>query len=203
MRFSANGYARLNEKLAPDLCVLEGGYAVETALPYVNTGIIQAMAGLDYSHVREPDFVPGRFVQSSEMKHEIEHTVSQVQKIWEQRDEMVEEALESLGDFYRRKRRVFYDTDMINENQEEVVRLCPDCPGYMTIMTSAQRGYGILNSAFCVTIPRGACPSCREDAAEEYAEHLDDKRVGYVLMQDKDRDRFKFYNNGTRTEKGY
>jgi len=116
---------------------------------------------------------------------------------------MVEEALESLGDFYRRKRRVFYDTDMINENQEEVVRLCPDCSGYMTIMTSAQRGYGILNSAFCVTIPRGACPSCREDAAEEYAEHLDDKRVGYVLMQDKDRDRFKFYNNGTRTEKGY
>jgi len=73
----------------------------------------------------------------------------------------------------------------------------------MTIMTSAQRGYGILNSAFCVSIPRGACPSCREDAAEEYAEHLDDKRVGYVLMQDKDRDRFKFYNNGTRTEKGY
>jgi len=48
MRFSANGYARLNEKLAPDLCSWRAAMR-ETALPYVNTGIIQAMAGLDYS----------------------------------------------------------------------------------------------------------------------------------------------------------
>ncbi len=93
MRFSANGYARLNEKLAPDICVLEGGYAVETALPYVNTGIIQAMAGLDYSHVKEPDYVPGRFVQTDQMKREIETTVAQVQKIWDERDELVKDAL--------------------------------------------------------------------------------------------------------------
>jgi DNA-binding transcriptional regulator GbsR (MarR family) len=72
---------------------------------------------------------------------------------------------------------------------------------YMTITTSAQRGYGILNSAFYVSIFRGACSSCREDTQEEYAEHLDDRRIGYVLMQDKDRDKFKFYNNMTRTEK--
>ena len=98
MRFSANGYARLNEKLAPDICVLEGGYAVETALPYVNTGIIQAMANLDYSHVREPDFVPGRFVQTEQMKREIEVTVSQVQKIWDERDELVKESLAGQGD---------------------------------------------------------------------------------------------------------
>ena len=164
MRFSANGYARLNEKLAPDICVLEGGYAVETALPYVNTGIIQAMAGLDYSHVKEPDYVPGRFVQTDEMWHEIKKTVGQVQKIWDDQDELVKDALQGLGDFYRRKKRVFYDTDMINESQEEVVRLCPNCAGYMTISSSAQRGYGILNTAFCVSLPRGACSSCREDA---------------------------------------
>jgi acetoin utilization deacetylase AcuC-like enzyme len=46
MRFSAQGYAKLNEKLAPDMAVLEGGYAIQSALPYVNTGIILAMAGL-------------------------------------------------------------------------------------------------------------------------------------------------------------
>ena len=36
MRFSANGYARLNEKLAPDLCVLEGGYEAwaKAGLPF-------------------------------------------------------------------------------------------------------------------------------------------------------------------------
>ena len=61
---------------------------------------------------------------------------------------------------------------MINESQEETVRLCPHCAGYMTISTQAQRGYGILNSAFCVSIPRGACSSCREDAKEEYEEHV-------------------------------
>jgi hypothetical protein len=203
MRFSANGYARLNEKLAPDICVLEGGYAVETALPYVNTGIIQAMAGLDYSHVKEPDYVPGRFVQTDEMWHEIKKTVGQVQKIWDDRDELVKDALQGLGDFYRRKKRVFYDTDMINEDQEEVVRLCPNCAGFITISSQAQRGYGVLNTAFCVSLPRGVCSSCREDAKEEYEEHVDDRRIGYVYMQDKDRDKFKFCNNMTHTQKGY
>ncbi|MCX6675275.1 MAG: histone deacetylase [Methanothrix sp.] len=203
MRFSTNGYARLNEKLAPDLCVLEGGYAVETALPYVNTGIIQAMAGLDYSHVREPDFVPGRFVQSAEMVQEIESTVAQVQKIWDDRDELVENALSELGDFYKRRKRVFYDTDMINESQEEAVRICPDCAGYVTIASTAQRGYGILNSAFCVSIPRAACSSCRQDAKEEFEEHVDDKRIGFVYLQDKDRDTYTAYNNATRNRKNY
>jgi len=203
MRFSAQGYARLNEKLSPDLCVLEGGYAIESALPYVNTGIIQAMAGLDYSHVREPDFVPGRFVQSQEMKREIEGTVRQLQTIWEERDSLVENALAELGDFYRRRKRIFYDTDMINESQEEAVRICPDCAGYMTIASTAQRGYGILNSAYCVSLPRGACSSCREDAREEYEEHVGDRKFGYVYLQDKDRDTFRSFNNMTRTQKNY
>ena len=203
MRFTANGYARLNEKLAPDLCVLEGGYAVETALPYVNTAIIQAMAGLDYSHVREPDFVPGRFAQSKEMVRTIESTVAQVQKIWNNRDSMVEDTLAGLGDIYRRHKRIFYDTDMINESQEETVKICENCAGYITIASTAQRGYGLLNSAFCVSIPRHACSCCREDAIEEYEEHIEDIRIGYVYLQDKDRDIFKSYDNMTRTQKSY
>ena len=35
---------------------MEGGYSIETALPYVNMGIIMAMAGLDYSNLYEPDY---------------------------------------------------------------------------------------------------------------------------------------------------
>ncbi len=38
MRFSAQGYARLNELLKPDIAVLEGGYSIQGALPYVNPG---------------------------------------------------------------------------------------------------------------------------------------------------------------------
>ena len=53
MNFTAQGYAVLNEKLNPYIAVLEGGYSIEGALPYVNLGIILAMAGLDYSNVHE------------------------------------------------------------------------------------------------------------------------------------------------------
>ncbi|MBR5791457.1 MAG: histone deacetylase, partial [Phascolarctobacterium sp.] len=54
MAVTAQGYARLADKLQADIAVLEGGYSVESALPYVNTGIILAMAGMDYSKVLEP-----------------------------------------------------------------------------------------------------------------------------------------------------
>lgn len=203
MRFSANGYARLNEKLAPDLCVLEGGYAIETALPYVNTGIIQAMAGLDYSHVREPDYLPGKFVQSAEMKREIEATIGQLQEIWDNRDRLVEDALAENGQFYRRRKRIFYDTDMISESQEETVRLCDECHGYMTIASQAQRGYGILNSAFCVSLPRNACSSCRDDAKEEFEEHKEDSKFNYVYLQDKQKDTYHSYETRTRNQRDY
>ena len=55
MQVTAQGYARLADKLKADIAVLEGGYSIESALPYVNTGIILAMAGMDYSKVVEPD----------------------------------------------------------------------------------------------------------------------------------------------------
>jgi len=58
MNFTAFGYARLTDLLAPDIVVLEGGYSIEGALPYVNVGILLALAGLDYSAVREPDWDP-------------------------------------------------------------------------------------------------------------------------------------------------
>jgi acetoin utilization deacetylase AcuC-like enzyme len=49
MNFCAQGYAALTEILQPDIAVLEGGYSIEGALPYVNVGIILAMAGIDYA----------------------------------------------------------------------------------------------------------------------------------------------------------
>ena len=90
MRFSSQGYAKLNEKLAPDMAVLEGGYAIQTALPYVNTGIILAMAGLDYSCVREPDFKPGMFVQAARDRKTLEETVAAQLENWNNRDRLVE-----------------------------------------------------------------------------------------------------------------
>ena len=72
MRFSAQGYATLNDRLSPDIAVLEGGYSIEKALPYVNVGIILAMAGMDYSHVKEPDYDPLSIQESDDMLRRIE-----------------------------------------------------------------------------------------------------------------------------------
>ncbi|MFQ9012129.1 MAG: histone deacetylase, partial [Veillonella atypica] len=47
MNVTAKGYAVLVDLLQADVAVLEGGYSVQEALPYVNTGIILSMAGLD------------------------------------------------------------------------------------------------------------------------------------------------------------
>ncbi|WP_330217187.1 histone deacetylase family protein [Archaeoglobus sulfaticallidus] len=63
LALTARGYAeimreavRLSEKYCDGriVAVLEGGYSVESALPYTNLGIISAMAGLDISCIREP-----------------------------------------------------------------------------------------------------------------------------------------------------
>ncbi|HET58050.1 MAG TPA: histone deacetylase, partial [Deltaproteobacteria bacterium] len=63
MNFTARGYAILTDRLKPHIAVLEGGYSVETALPYINVGIILAMAGIDYSFVKEPDYNPAALRQ--------------------------------------------------------------------------------------------------------------------------------------------
>ena len=83
MSFSARGYAELTHRLQADIAVLEGGYSIEGALPYINVGIILALAGLDYGKVREPDYQPEKIRQSRETTEHIERVVSQVLEYWE------------------------------------------------------------------------------------------------------------------------
>ncbi|MBN1432936.1 MAG: histone deacetylase [Methanomicrobiaceae archaeon] len=63
LALTARGYADMMSEavaLSDKLCngrltaVLEGGYGVEGALPYVNLAIIASLAGLDLSGIREP-----------------------------------------------------------------------------------------------------------------------------------------------------
>ncbi len=82
MSFSAQGYAILNDRLSPDIAVLEGGYSIESALPYVNVGIILAMAGIDYSHVTEPDYNPEAIRQTPQTSRNIEQQVSHIYNLW-------------------------------------------------------------------------------------------------------------------------
>lgn len=202
MRFSAQGYAKLNEKLSPDMAVLEGGYAIQSALPYVNTGIILAMAGLDYSCVREPDYKPDMFIQASRDRLVLEEIVESQFENWKNRDKLVEAEVAKYGDFYRRKKQIFYDTDMIQELQEETIRMCPECHGYVTIDSQAHSHIS-GSRIFGISIPIYACDRCQAEAREEYRKRLSSPAYSYVYLQDKKADEYIAYNSRTKKETSY
>jgi acetoin utilization deacetylase AcuC-like enzyme len=184
MRFTAQGYALLNDKLSPDIAVLEGGYSIENALPYVNVGIILAMAGLDYSHVREPDFNPDIIKQSDEVRRYIEQESANIYRLWQNRKAMKKNLVGNVR-YSKRRKNIYYDTDGIRENQEETVRICDDCGGLVMIDSVADTG----NRIFAVIIPRMSCPDCRQHGEEIYA--LTNKReYNHIYFQDKDKDIF-------------
>jgi acetoin utilization deacetylase AcuC-like enzyme len=184
MRFSAQGYATLNDRLSPDIAVLEGGYSIEKALPYVNVGIILAMAGMDYSHVKEPDYDPLSLRESDEILRKIEKDAAEIFRMWKKRDTL---KAKLVGDaqYIRRRKSIFYDTDGISEQQEETVRICEDCGGLVTIDSMADTGVRI----FAVIVPGQNCPACRQ-AGEEVFEKTGKGKYQQVFFQDRDRDFF-------------
>lgn len=181
MSFTAGGYARLNEMLSPHICVLEGGYSIEAALPYVNTGIILALAGVDYSYIREPDLNPARIKEDPRIIDYIKRLTDTLLDLWNSRDNYEVKGEEIV----RRSRNIFYDTDGISENQQESVRVCKNCSGTYKIDSSASTGYHIL----AVHIPWGACPRCREQGLAWF-EKPGRNNYSAVYLQDMDNDEY-------------
>ncbi|MBN2284355.1 MAG: histone deacetylase [Deltaproteobacteria bacterium] len=182
MNFTAQGYAILNEKLSPHIAVLEGGYSIESALPYVNAGIILAMAGIDYSSVMEPDYDPEAIRQSPQITRYIEQEVKEIYQLWKDRGTKKAEITEGAG-YLRRRRGIYYDTDNIEEDQIETIRICEDCGGLLTIDSRASTG----NRVFAVIIPGQSCPACRKKG-EQFFESIDRGTYDHVYFQDRDRD---------------
>jgi hypothetical protein len=164
MNFSAHGYAELTRLLKADIAVLEGGYSIEGALPYVNTGIVLAMAGLDYSRLTEPDYEPENLRQSDETNRWIEETCKNVLNVWRHREALTEQ-IRSKPDCNRRSRSIYYDTDNIQELQDETVTICDHCAGALRIDSKAGGGSHIL----AVHIPVNACAGCRDQGYQWYA----------------------------------
>jgi acetoin utilization deacetylase AcuC-like enzyme len=185
MRFSAHGYALLNDRLSPHIAVLEGGYSIEKALPYVNTGIILAMAGLDYDSVREPDYHAEALRQSDELTRKIERDVGEIYRLWKNRHSLKKQLVKDAR-YARRRKAIYYDTDGISEHQEETVRVCEDCGGLVLIDSQADTG----NRIYAVIIPHRACPACRRDGEEFYAK-IPVQQYSRVYLQDRDRDDFQ------------
>lgn len=183
MNFTAQGYARLNRNLNPDICVLEGGYAIEGALPYTNLGIILAMAGMDTSHVREPDYVPERFIQSAEMNRYIEDICDQAAALFADREKMKQE--------YRgqqsvvQKRQIFYDTTGFQVSETRVYHLCDHCPGYSEVLAEGQHQHihGFSLGFSC-------CSRCQVKAKDSFAATKKESGT-FIVLQDRVADIFE------------
>jgi acetoin utilization deacetylase AcuC-like enzyme len=185
MNFCAQGYAKLTDKLRPDIAVLEGGYSIEGALPYVNVGIILALAGIDYSWVREPDYDPEEIRQSDEVGRLISTTCEQ---ILEHRQQCTGRREKYLGgkEFLERSKTVFYDTDNIIEEQKEMVRVCRECAGVIKVDSYADTGYHLLG----ICVPRKACSTCKQ-IGMQWFEEGNVKRYNLVCLQDRITDEYQ------------
>ncbi len=194
MNVTARGYGRINELLNPDLAVLQGGYAIESALPYVNLAVILAMAGLDYSRVVEPDLKDSTQPDfSAEASDSLKKTVEKLQQKWQKRQQTITgQEFSRQGEFFHREKSIHYDTDNIREKQQEDVRICDSCPGYIEIVSRASSGAFSRRRIKAFSLPHRCCADCRQEAEKKYQqlEQAENHSFDYVYWQDKDKANF-------------
>ena len=183
MNFTAQGYAELNHRLNPHVAVLEGGYSIEGALPYINLGIILAMAGMDYSKVREPDYDKEKLRQSKDITEYIKNVSQKVYSLWKSKDDLYIKNIKG-HDYIQSQRRIYYDTDGIMENQSQNFKVCDKCSGLDTIDSRSDSRYHI----FAITIPRNACSTCIDQGYRLYKNTS--KNYSNVYLQDRANDEF-------------
>ncbi len=184
MNFSAQGYADLTRILKADIAVLEGGYSIEGALPYVNVGIILAMAGIDYSGVTEPDYNEKALSQSGKVTETIHEISRKVLENWKMRDDFRKRF---VGDntYISRNRHIHYDTDGIAETQDETIRICDNCGGVIKTDSSSVKG-----KISAIHIPVSSCNTCAEEGYQWY-EEADKKSFNKICLQDRKTDSYQ------------
>ncbi|TGE31263.1 histone deacetylase [Desulfosporosinus sp. Sb-LF] len=180
MNLTAGGYGRITELLQPDLAVLEGGYSIEGALPYVNLAILLALAGEDYYHVREPQKLDRSVLTLSSIKPYIEGLKNQHQTInphWTIQNKY----FFPKGDWIYIPHSVYYDTEGFQEIRHDYIRQCSYCGGTVYIESSRSSFPG---KSILVRIPFMACSEC-EQAGYELWDHLQHQRedADYGLLQ--------------------
>ncbi len=184
MNFTAQGYAILNERLNPDLAVLEGGYSIESALPYINMGIILAMAGLDYSQVLEPDYDPEQLKQDPSITAHIKQLSKDIYALWQNKEALAKEHFQGKTEV-KREQQIYYDTAGVMEHQVQTFNLCANCASFNTIDSHNDTGTHIL----AITIPRKACQSCIDKAYATYNASSQDTYT-HIYLQDRVNDKY-------------
>ena len=165
MNVTAKGYAELVDLLQADIAVLEGGYSVQEALPYVNTGIILSMAGLDYSRVIEPNYVEQH--QSADVTRYIDDLILKWKDQWARLEEIARDELIGHKDSWVRDYSVYYDESGVQEERRETVRLYPDKIGWHSIESYGNYGPYAKQSVYAMFIPWQADDATREEAFTE------------------------------------
>ncbi|BDV01980.1 histone deacetylase [Thermodesulfomicrobium sp. WS] len=185
MNFTAQGYARLTELLGPHIAVLEGGYAIKGALPYVNLGIALALAGVDYSAVREPDLDPERIREHQSTLDYIKALCDHLPQVYFEPTQR--EEVEREGRFFVRRRSIFYDTDGITENQIERLRDCPYCPGWLHVESASDR----VPKSLGIHVPIQGCDNCVDEADALFRKAQADSSFAHVQLIDRVRKRIR------------
>jgi acetoin utilization deacetylase AcuC-like enzyme len=167
MNLTANGYGRITELLQPDLAVLEGGYSIEGALPYVNLAILLALAGEDYHHVREPKKLERPVLSLATLKPYLKELKKQQETI-KPSFTTQSKAFFPKGTWIYSTRSVYYDTEGFQETRHDYVRECGHCAGTVYIESSRLSS---PKKSILVRIPFQACEDC-EQAGYDLWDHL-------------------------------
>jgi len=186
MNLTAGGYGRITELLQPDLAVLEGGYSIEGALPYVNLAILLALAGEDYRHVREPQKLERPVLTLGMIKPYIQELKKQHQMI-KPNFTIQNKAFFPKGNWIYSPHSVYYDTEGFQETRHDYIRQCGHCAG--TVYIESRRAPSAQKSIL-VRIPFQACSEC-EQAGYDLWDHLlhqsEDITSGFLQNQLQDK----------------
>jgi len=177
MNVSARGYGKITELIKPDLAVLEGGYSIQGALPYVNLAILLALAGEDYTGVIEPQKPERREIGGETVRSYLHNLKRQNQNIkpnWT----LHKEAFLPAGAWVLREKSIFYDTDWFKEYRKDYIRKCDHCGGTVLMISQNQLTF---EKAVLVRIPFAACAECRQ-AGYDLLEHFQ-KTAKTLLLQ--------------------
>lgn len=184
MNFTAQGYAKLNHILNPDIAVLEGGYSIEGALPYVNLGIILAMAGLDYSNVFEPDYDKEKLKQTPDVTAYIKNISKMVLDKWKNKNALGKEKFKS-DDIIKMTKQIYYDSNGLTDKEIQNFKKCPNCSGLNWIHSRTDNNYKVL----AITVPRDACSVCTDEGYEMFK--MTNSEFTHIYIQDKKNDKYQ------------
>ncbi|HNX93181.1 MAG TPA: histone deacetylase, partial [Syntrophomonas sp.] len=107
------------------------------------------------------------------------------------RQQHIAENRQKHGREFSEQRQIYYDTDGISEDQSRRLRICPACPGWRRIDSSARHRNGKMYHVFCISVPTFACSDCQREALNAYKDMAAyQNNFDFIYLQDRANDRY-------------